>query len=278
MNLWPGHQLRSGIFPLRIPLLPDEQRGWKPYHLFRGWTVGVSFLSCHASVLLSRRCPHPPHSHKEEELLLLLSGKVDLILPDLSKRSGELRTPLGPGQLVYYPSYFAHTLETTSQGPANYLMLKWQSRPTGAGPPLDFGRFDTGFTADAPPRKGFHHSLIFEGPTAYLQKLQCHASTLTPGAGYDPHRDPYDVAIVVLAGEVETLGRRAGPSSVIFYPSGDPHGMRNPGGEVAKYLVFEFHSRSQPSLLSELTNPQRWKKEMKHLLNRLGKILREGRL
>jgi hypothetical protein len=51
------------------------------------------------------------------------------------------------------------------------------------------------------------------------------------------------VAIVVLEGEVATLGKRVGPHSVIFYRSGEPHGIRNPGESLAKYVVFEFHGR-----------------------------------
>ena len=90
-------------------------------------------------------------------------------------------------------------------------------------------------------KDGFCSHLVFEGPTAYLRKLHCHTSTLTPGAGYDSHIDDYDVAIIVLEGEVETLGQHVGPHSVIFYRAGEPHGMRNPGKLIAKYVVFEFH-------------------------------------
>ena len=87
----------------------------------------------------------------------------------------------------------------------------------------------------------FRTQLVFEGATGQLRKLQCHFSTLGPGAGYAAHRDPYDVAILVLEGEVETLGRRVGASSVVFYPGGSLHGMKNPGTSEARYAVFEFH-------------------------------------
>ena len=55
-----------------------------------------------------------------------------------------------------------------------------------------------------------------------------------------PHVDNYDVAIVVLEGEVETLGKRVGPYGAIFYAAGIPHSMSNPGQDAAKYIVFEF--------------------------------------
>ena len=118
----PHHQLKSAIFPLQIPLPPDVREGW---------TRGLPYLSCHASSLSAGNCPHAPHAHREEELLLLLSGEVDLILPGLDRESQNSRCRLRRGEFVYYPSYFAHTLETMSADPANYLMLKWQGQKAG---------------------------------------------------------------------------------------------------------------------------------------------------
>jgi quercetin dioxygenase-like cupin family protein len=201
-------------------------------------------LSCHTSVLIQNHCPHPPHQHKEEEILLLLTGEVDLILPDWQFSDGARRKRLQPGELVYYPAQFAHTLQTTSDEPANYLMIKWHDtdKSTAADSPFAFNHSNLFSSADdSAVEAGFHPRLVFEGPTNYLRKLQCHVSTLTPGAGYEPHIDAYDVLIIVLEGEIETLGERMQPHSVIFYPAGEPHGMLNPGDTVAKYVVFEFH-------------------------------------
>ena len=272
-------QLTSRVCPLRIPLPPDDKTGWKPYPLFRGSTADVGSLSCHVSVLTKDQCPHPPHRHKDEELLLLLSGEVELILPDPQAPPTGEQTRIKSGQLIYYPAHYAHTLRTVSEQPANYMMFKWHSEPTKAAPPLAFGRFGMfGPAQDSQFGDGFYPRLVFEGPTAYLRKLHCHSSTLTPGAGYDPHLDAYDVAIIVLEGEIETLGERVGPHSVIFCPAGEPHGMHNPGQVTAKYIVFEFHGGYAPSahalpkrfkrLLAKLTDPHRWKRKAKGLLGR----------
>jgi len=229
--------LGSRVDPVRLPLPPDENGAWKPYPIFHGSTAGLRSLSCHVSVLHPNSVPHPPHRHPEEEVLLLLSGEIEPILPDVAGFDGRLR----PGELVYYPAHFAHTLRTTGSEPANYLMLKWRDerRASAFDAPLAFSRFSLALRAEAAP--GFTARPVFEGSTGYLEKLHCHFSTLTPGAGYEPHIDGHDVAIVVLEGEVETLGRRVGPHGVIFYPAGDPHGMSNPGDALARYVVFEFH-------------------------------------
>ena len=90
---------------------------------------------------------------------------------------------------------------------------------------------------------------MFEGPTHYLTKLQVHLTELQPDAGYATHADTHDVAIVVLSGSVETMGRRIERHGVVYFPAGEMHDMKNPGSATARYLVFEFHG----SLSGEVT-------------------------
>jgi quercetin dioxygenase-like cupin family protein len=244
--------LTSRIDRVSLPLQPDEEKGWRPYPIFRGATKGLSWLSCHVSVLNRARCPHLPHAHKEEELLLLLSGDVDLIFPNDQPPYGNRRQPLKAGQFVYYPSGFSHTLQTVSESPSTYLMFKWHAPVIEQGDRLEYGLFNMyEHMKGSDLKEGFHSRVVFDRPTAFLERLHCHTSTLTPGAVYDPHSDPYDVAIIVLEGEVETLEKRVGPHGVIFYAAGEPHGMRNPGDEVARYIVFEFHQQ-KPSFYKGL--------------------------
>ena len=218
-----GVSLASRIQPLRLPLKGDEETGWKPHPAFAGSTAGLPSLTCHASVLAPGHSPHPPHTHEEEELLLLLDGEVELVWP-------EQLVPLRRGELAYYPAGFRHTLRATSDSPATYVMFKWRGEPR-QGDELQPGSFDTK-----------EPGVIFDRPTRYLRKLQGHVTVLEPGAGYDAHADAYDVGIVVLEGEVETIGGRAAPHDAIFYRAGEPHGMRNVGSAPARYVVFEFHS------------------------------------
>ena len=238
----PGaDKLVSKIYPLSIPLLPDEKAGWKAYHLFQGPTAALREIECHVSVLNKDRCPHLPHAHKEEELLLLLSGETDLLFPDISS-GGNQRWCIRAGQFVYYPAYIAHTLQAVSEIPAEYLMFKWYGSYYKKASMLNWGQFEFVDPPEDPARKkGFNTIRLFDDPTAYLSKLHCHVSKLKPGAGYEPHADPYDVAIIVLEGEVETLHQRVRPHGVIYYAAGEPHGMHNPCDKEAKYIVFEFH-------------------------------------
>ena len=267
-----ARKLPSRVYPLRVPLPPAGEKGWKPYPIFSGSTKTLRAISCHASVLNHDQCPHPPHRHDEEELLLVLSGEAEITVPDLDvdRAKDGVRLRMRPGQFVYYPANFAHTLRTVSEEPANYLMFRWRSG-SGAGPPLAFGRFDALTPVAAAQERGFRTQLLFEGPTSSLRKLHCHASTLLPGAGYPSHADAHDVAIVVLEGEIETLRERVGPCGVIFYTAGDSHGMSNPGQSRARYVVFEFHgdgagAQAEAAPAAKPGQPGRWTRTLRHFL------------
>lgn len=256
-----GPKLAAAIHPVRLPLPLDQAAGWKPTFYFHGVAPNLPGVSCHASSLFPGHSPHPPHRHQEEELLLVLAGEAELTLPDLPAESGGPSLCLSAGQFVYYPLYFAHTLRAVGQSHANYLMIKWHRGPapaSAASSPqarLPFARFDTALP-NPNAVTAFHPRLIFEGPTDWLEKLHCHISTVAPGAGYAPHPDTHDVALIMLDGEIETLDRRAFPHDVIFYPAGHAHGLKNPGQTPARYLVFEFHAPQPTSSPKPAAPPQ----------------------
>ena len=95
----------------------------------------------------------------------------------------------------------------------------------------------------SPDPSGLSYWRLLEGQTRHLRTFHAHMTAVEPGGGYEPHTDAYDVGIVVLEGTVETLGNRAGPHAVIFYPAGALHGLKNVGRTRALYIVFEFHGR-----------------------------------
>lgn len=241
--LRPKARLASAVYQLTLPLPGDLENDWTPQPLFSGSSQAASILGCHASALVPQGCPHPPHTHCEEELLVLLSGELDLIVPDGNDPHKTKRTRLAPQQALFYPPGFAHTIQSTGPESAQYLMLKWQNKKIKRRAFPAVGPYDLRACAsDSLVAEGTRRRLVFEGPTGYLKKLHCHVSTLAPLAGYEPHEDPYDVVIVVLEGEVETLGRRAAAHSVLFYAAGEPHGLRNPStAAAAHYVVFELH-------------------------------------
>ncbi|HET7805924.1 MAG TPA: cupin domain-containing protein [Pseudolabrys sp.] len=229
---------------------------WRPYPLFSGQTRTHDDMACHYSLLSSGHSPHPPHAHLEEEILIILKGEADILIADGPQPDGARVERLRPGSFVYYPAYQHHTIRNSPEAPVAYLMFKWR---TASKPPQNvlgptFYHFDEARPSEN--AKGFAPRLLFEGPTAHLGKLHAHITELQPGAGYPPHADAYDVAIVVLSGQVETLGQKVEPFSAVYYAAGEMHGMRNVGHAVARYLVFEFHGRPVEQVPMEDTAPQ----------------------
>jgi len=246
-------RLRGGTFSLVAAMQSKWGDGWEATHFFRGRSRDIQRFSVHMSQLAPGKSPHSPHRHADEEILMVLGGEVEVTLPDLPEGKETVRKRLHPEEFLYYPSFFGHTIRTASQKPARYLMFRWYGRDRCVENELPHGRYDAGVGLQKMSgEEGFQVSQVFEGPTGSLARFHCHLTALSPGAGYPAHTDPYDVAIILLRGEVETLGRRVGPGSLILYPAGEPHGMRNPGEAVAEYVVFEFQARPSPRGITSL--------------------------
>lgn len=89
---------------------------------------------------------------------------------------------------------------------------------------------------------------IFKGPTATLDQLDVHVTTLNPGqAPHPPHQHANEELIIVKEGTVEFLlngeWKKVGPGSVIFIGSNQLHGVRNPGPAPATYHVIGWTSK-----------------------------------
>ena len=270
--------LTCRIHPLELPLQQDAHVGWKPHSLFRGATPDIASMRCHVSVLDPARQPHPPHRHDEEEILLVLDGEADLVVQDNPAHEGIVRrTRVGRDTFAYYPSGFAHTIDNTSRSPVTYVMFKWKTDRKERGSFLD-GRVVPLSPAYAEVARnsasGMSGTRVLDGETRYLRHLHAHITRLEPGAGYAPHVDSYDVAIVVLDGVVETLGDQAHRNTVIFYAAGESHGMRNVADVPAIYVVFEFHGRHSTS---HRLRDQRVSQRLRRAARRASRVLTRGR-
>lgn len=94
---------------------------------------------------------------------------------------------------------------------------------------------------------------VFRAPTATLDELECHITTLNPGeAPHAAHKHADEELILIKEGTVESTlegeTRRVGPGSVIFQASNQMHGIRNVGDKPATYFVVKWNS---PGMLKE---------------------------
>jgi mannose-6-phosphate isomerase-like protein (cupin superfamily) len=232
-----AHVLHEANAPLDV----DPATGWKPHFIFDGRTCNLEQLTVHASVLSPSCCPHPPHAHPEEEILLVLDGEAVCVIPDSGEQSDPRTEVLRSGEFVYYPAYQYHTIRNASERQLVYIMMKWRG-------PIACDSCQWSAPVIRPgtvvPKEGENFATygLMELSTSYLAKLHAHQSVLLPGGGYDPHVDKHDVAIIVIGGFLETCGRTFGPNAFMLHSAGAAHGIRNVGKDAARYLVFEFHA------------------------------------
>jgi uncharacterized cupin superfamily protein len=82
-------------------------------------------------------------------------------------------------------------------------------------------------------------------PTATLDQLEMHVSTLNPGMmSHPPHRHVNEELIILRDGECETLSDgkwlKVEPGTVVFNASNSLHGFRNVGTAPATYHVINW--------------------------------------
>jgi mannose-6-phosphate isomerase-like protein (cupin superfamily) len=283
LAVWPGGRYRAGIVrdkltgDARMPWtevlvrmapwsLQPAARGWlgpraEPWikalngieqeadaagrvRLFNGPTATLRDLHCHFSILPGGTTPHPPHIHQEEELILPLSGEVE-VLRGTAFDALDLKIERAkPGSVIFHASESPHTIRNPGTEPVSYLVLRWVGR-SGRGEgglaaqTIDLGpRWEALAAMTGPSVKQF----VVDEPTALLPKLHLHVTRLEPGGESPEHVDAYDVILLTMEGELETLDQRVQANSVVFLPANRPHAMRNTGDGPARYLVIELHS------------------------------------
>jgi quercetin dioxygenase-like cupin family protein len=99
---------------------------------------------------------------------------------------------------------------------------------------------------------------LCKAPTATLDQLEMHVTTLNPGlASHPPHRHVNEELIILREGDCETLSNgkwaKVGPGSVVFNASNSLHGFRN-AGDLSRYQLEpkqrHIHPRVRHFLLS----------------------------
>ena len=88
---------------------------------------------------------------------------------------------------------------------------------------------------------------VFQAPTATLDELECHITTLNPGeTPHPPHKHADEEIVIIKEGTVESLVngqlKTVGPGSIIFQAANQMHSIRNVGKTPATYHVFKWNS------------------------------------
>jgi len=93
--------------------------------------------------------------------------------------------------------------------------------------------------------------MLFDGPTATLDQIHCHITTLNPGqTSGDPRLHLQEEVIIVKEGMIEATFdgqvQTVGPGSVIFFAAHATTRLRNPGKVPATYTVIYYYTPLTP--------------------------------
>lgn len=88
---------------------------------------------------------------------------------------------------------------------------------------------------------------VVRAPTATLDELEIHVTTLNPGqTSHAPHKHPNEELVILASGKLEATSngqtKVLGPGSIIFNASNQLHAVRNVGDVPATYHVINWAS------------------------------------
>lgn len=116
--------------------------------------------------------------------------------------------------------------------------------------PLRSAVIDWQTLVPAPTKTGQRRD-VFDAPTATLDRLHGHITTLNPGENTGPlHRHPQEELVIIREGTIEVNidGRRqvAGAGSVVFFAVNENENMTNVGATPATYVVLQWFTPRTP--------------------------------
>ena len=106
-----------------ISVKPTEVGQYRQF--MRSRTATLDELEIHATTLNPGQTSHAPHQHRNEELVILASGKLEAM------SNGNVRQ-LGPGSVIFNASNQLHSVRNIGDVPATYHVINWTS-PGHAG-------------------------------------------------------------------------------------------------------------------------------------------------
>ena len=116
--------MKSALFTWEsVPEKPTEQGGRRG--VFAAPTATLDELEYHTTMLKPGASPHPPHTHQNEELLIVKEGAVEAYV------NGEWK-PAPTGSLIFFASNVPHTVRNTGTVPARYHVVNWAALGTKA--------------------------------------------------------------------------------------------------------------------------------------------------
>jgi quercetin dioxygenase-like cupin family protein len=224
----------------------------------RNPTATLREFECHISTLNPSLASHPPHTHPQEEVIILREGELDVHINGVNTR-------VGPGSVFFFAANDPHAVQNRGDKPATYFVFNFSTARTatlkGQAPlPADPGRLGSRIFAwdqlavETKPT-GARRALV-SLPTATMDGFSCHVTTINAGlAPHAPHRHADEEIIFLTEGRlavtINGVTTTATPGSIVFISSGDLHGWKNAGETPATYYVIRVKTDATPATLAQ---------------------------
>ncbi|MDQ5978171.1 MAG: hypothetical protein QG602_1145 [Verrucomicrobiota bacterium] len=212
----------------------------------------------HISTLNPGLASHPPHTHPQEELIILREGELDVHINGTNTR-------VGPGSVFFFASNDPHAVRNAGDKPATYFVFNFTTAGTaemrGKAPlPADAARLGSAVFAwdklEATETKVGQRRALASLPTATMANFSVHVTTIRAGlAPHAPHRHPDEEIVLVKEGKLDVtvngVTTRVGPGAVLFLASNDEHGWKNVGDTEATYYVIRVKTEATPAVVAQ---------------------------
>jgi quercetin dioxygenase-like cupin family protein len=87
---------------------------------FQNPTATLDELEMHVTHLPPGKAPHAPHTHPEEELVIIKEGTLEAM------QAGKI-SRVGPGGVIFQASNQLHGVKNVGGTPATYYVMRWTS-------------------------------------------------------------------------------------------------------------------------------------------------------
>lgn len=225
----------------KLEVVKEDTRVRK--QILEGGTTSLFNLEVHASILEPGKAPHPPHTHTDqEELMIVKEGTVKITIDGSSKI-------LGPGSIALAMPGDEHGVENAGNTQATCLVLKYKGRKpnnergkqAGGSFMLNWNELKTNNTG-----KGYRRD-FFKRATSQLAQFEMHTTALNAdSASHAPHTHVQEEILFIIRGNVTMhIDGKLYPAStgdIVFLPSMIPHALLNTGKEQCEYFAFQWRN------------------------------------
>lgn len=233
--------ITSGIYRWK-KLKVEKETSRKRRQVLDGPTVFMDRFEIHATTLQAGMAPHAPHSHtEEEELIIVKEGQLKVTI-------GEETRILGPGSVAFAEIGDEHGFSNAGNTEATYYVIKMKTRgkmdlergqKAGGSFMIDYE--EVAFNAH--DRGGVRP--YFRRSTALFDYFEMHVTTLNAGVqSHPPHTHAAAEIILVIEGKVEEQIEnefyKGKDGDLIFLASESSHAIRNRGKKQARYFAFQW--------------------------------------